>query len=106
MAKKNNKNGKQESSPKTFEKLGKKLDEAAPVRAAEEAVEKARVELERAQEKYRNVRQQAAEEIKSLREKNVGDVLADGLSLVRRYPGAGVAVAAFVGFFLGRLFRR
>jgi ElaB/YqjD/DUF883 family membrane-anchored ribosome-binding protein len=36
----------------------------------------------------------------------VGDVIDGALDAVRRHPGASLTIAAFVGFFLGGLFRR
>jgi ElaB/YqjD/DUF883 family membrane-anchored ribosome-binding protein len=74
--------------------------------SAAEALKRAKEELEKAQAFYENVRQQAAERIHSVRKANVGELLDGSLELVRRYPGAGVAVAALAGFFLGKMFRR
>ena len=94
----------------TFETLGRKLDERPELKAAEEAVRKAREQLTQAESVYREVQQQAAEGIKRLRESKVSDVvdttIETTLSFVRKHPGPGVVVAAMCGFFLGRLFRR
>jgi len=40
------------------------------------------------------------------REMRLGEVVDATLDLVRRHPAAGVSVAALVGFFVGRLWRR
>ncbi len=72
------------------------------VLAAAEAIERARVELQRAQEFYQQVRQEAAEQIKQVRQTTLGD-LFDGLGrLVRKFPGPSLLVALVVGFLLGR----
>jgi hypothetical protein len=39
-------------------------------------------------------------------EMRLGEAVDATLDLVRRYPAAGVSVAALVGFFVGRLWRR
>jgi ElaB/YqjD/DUF883 family membrane-anchored ribosome-binding protein len=74
--------------------------------SAADALKRAKAELEKAQAFYESLRQQAAERLKSVRQANVGDMLDGTLDAVRRHPGAGLTVAALVGFFLGRLFRR
>jgi ElaB/YqjD/DUF883 family membrane-anchored ribosome-binding protein len=50
--------------------------------------------------------QEAVEHLGRLREVKLGDVVDGTLDLVKRYPGASMTVAALVGFFLGRWFRR
>jgi len=85
------------------------IDEAErspEVAAAEEAVRRAEAELAKAQEAYARVRRRAAEQLKQIREKRLGDLVDDGLKLVQKHPGPSVALAALVGFWLGRLFRR
>ncbi|MBX3413157.1 MAG: hypothetical protein KF708_10755 [Pirellulales bacterium] len=89
-----------------FENLGRKLDEMPAVQAAEQALRRATIELHRAQERYEQARAQAAEEFSKPREKTPGEIVETTLECVRKYPGAGVLIAAFVGFFLGSLFRR
>ncbi len=106
MAKSNEEGGKAAAGTGTFESLGKKLDERPEIHAAEEAVRRAKQELEQAQRYCHELREQAGEKIKQLREQNVGDVVEGTLALVRKHPGPGVLCAAFLGFFLGRLFRR
>ncbi len=48
---------------------------------------------------------QAADKLKQVREKTVGDVIDCTLEAVRKHPGAGLTVAALLGFFLGRLLK-
>lgn len=95
-----------EQASGTFEHLGKKIDDLPHVRSAEEAVHRAKAELDKAQGSYGEIRRKAVEELRGLREKNVGDLLDDTMSFVRRRPGWGIAVAGVAGFVLGRLFRR
>ena len=81
-------------------------DRSPGVAAAEEAVRRAEAELTKAQEAYARVRRQATEQLKRVREKRLGDLVDDTLKLVKRHPGPSVVLAAVVGFWLGRLFRR
>jgi ElaB/YqjD/DUF883 family membrane-anchored ribosome-binding protein len=94
------------AQPGMFEALGKKLDDRPEIQAAEEALREAREKFEQAQRYCRQLRQEAALEIDSLRSANLGDLWDKSLTFVRRNPGAGVCVAAFLGYLLGRLFRR
>ena len=82
------------------------VDGAPEVAAAEAAVRRAEAELKKANELYRNVRRQATEQLKQVREKTLGDLIDDTLKLVRKHPGPSVAIATLIGFCLGRLFRR
>ncbi len=81
-------------------------DPSDEVCSAAEAMKHAKAELEKAQAFYENVRRQAAERLKTVRKTTVGDLLDGTLETVKRHPAAGVTVAALVGYFLGRLFRR
>ena len=81
-------------------------DEMPEVRAAEEAVRRAKEELKRAQGLYVDVRRQATEQIRQVRGKTVGQLIEEVLKLVKKHPGPGVVIAALLGMFLGRLFRR
>ena len=81
-------------------------DDLPEVRTAEEAVRRAKEELARAHDVYREIRQQATAQIRQVREKTVGDLIDGTIRQVRKHPGAGVILAAVIGFFLGRLFRR
>jgi ElaB/YqjD/DUF883 family membrane-anchored ribosome-binding protein len=82
------------------------VDDVPELKAAEDAVRQAREELEKACSAYKNVRQEAAKQVRKLRESTVGDVIDESLKMVRRHPAIGVGLAALIGFFLGRLFRR
>ena len=82
------------------------VDKSPRVRKAAAAVEKAKAELRKAQELYHEVCTEATQKLKAAREKTVGEFIDGGLKLVKKYPGPGVILAALVGFFLGRLFRR
>lgn len=89
-------NGKPEPGP----------DEMPEVRAAEEAVSRAKEELKRARGLYVDVRRQATDQIRQVRGKTVGDLIDNVLDLVKKHPGPGVVIAALLGMFLGRIFRR
>lgn len=91
---------------RTFEELGRKVDEIPQVQQAEQALRRAREEFEKCQARYREAKASAADEIRSLREKNFADLVADLLNYVRKHPGQGVIGALIGGFFLGRIFRR
>ena len=73
---------------------------------ADDALSRAKAELDRAKTCYENVRRQATEQLKNVRKTNVGDIIDGTLETVKRHPAAGLGVAALLGFFLGRLFRR
>ena len=76
------------------------------VHLAADAVRLAKAELEKAQAMYEKVRQHTTERIKTIRESSLGDVIDKTLVAVKRHPGAGLTIAALIGFLLGRLFRR
>ncbi|HLA85680.1 MAG TPA: hypothetical protein VJL29_12885 [Thermoguttaceae bacterium] len=80
--------------------------ECPEIRSAADAVRLAKLELEKAQKLYDEVRQQAAEQIEKVRETTVGDLIDGTLEAVRKRPAVGLSLAALAGFFLGRLFRR
>lgn len=81
-------------------------DQSPRVRKAAETVRRAEEKLEKARELYEEVRREATDRLKAVREKSLGDLVDGTLQTVRKYPGTGVIVAALLGFFLGRLFRR
>lgn len=81
-------------------------EESPRAQKAAEAVQRAEAELEKAQELYQKVRQEATDRLRNVREKSVGDLIDGTLNVVKKHPGPGVIVAAIIGFFLGRLFRR
>jgi len=76
------------------------------VEAAEAALRRAEAELTKAKRQYCRIRQQASEKLKLAREATVSDVVDGTLKLVKKHPAPGVLIAAAIGFFLGRLFRR
>jgi ElaB/YqjD/DUF883 family membrane-anchored ribosome-binding protein len=76
------------------------------VAAAAEALKRAKAELEKAQAFYESVRQQATERLNAVRKTNLGDVIDCTLETVKRRPCASLTIAALLGFYLGRLFRR
>jgi ElaB/YqjD/DUF883 family membrane-anchored ribosome-binding protein len=80
--------------------------EGCKIHSAADAVRRAREELHKAQELYDKVRQEATERIQKVRKTTFGDVMDCTLETVRKHPGAGLTVAAALGFVLGRIFRR
>ena len=88
------------------ESPAQEAEESPKVRKAADAVRRAEAELEKAQQLYQKVRQEATDRLKAVREKSLGDLVDGTLNLVKKQPGPGVIVAALLGFFLGRLFRR
>jgi ElaB/YqjD/DUF883 family membrane-anchored ribosome-binding protein len=81
-------------------------EQSPEVNAAANAVQRAEAELKKAREVYEQVRQKATEQLSQVRQKRVGELIDDTLKLVRKHPGPSVVIAALVGFWLGRLFRR
>ncbi len=81
-------------------------EEPAAACSAADALKRAKAELEKAQAFYDHLRQQATERLKAVRRASLGDVLDATLDSVKRHPAAGLGIAALLGFFLGRLFRR
>ena len=73
-------------------------------RLAAEAVRLAKAELQKAQAAYDQARRQATARLKAIRETNLGAVLDKTLDAVKHHPGAGVTIAALIGFYLGRFF--
>jgi len=82
------------------------VEQTPEVREAATAVQRAKEELRKAQHSYREVRQKAVGKLRAVREKSVGELIDGTLELVKKHPGPGVILAAIIGFFLGRLFRR
>ncbi len=81
-------------------------DEQPEVKAAAEAVRRAKEEFEKACATYKDLRKEATDQVRKLRESTVGDVLDGSLKMVRKHPALGIGLAAMIGFFFGRLFRR
>ena len=73
---------------------------------ADDALSRAKAEMDRAKACYENVRRKATKRMKKVRKTNVGDIIDGTLETVKRHPAAGLGIAALLGFFLGRLFRR
>jgi ElaB/YqjD/DUF883 family membrane-anchored ribosome-binding protein len=69
-------------------------------------VRRAEAELNKARALYEQVRQQATDQLKHVRQKTLGELVDGTLKMVRKHPGPSMVVAADIGFFLGRLFRR
>ena len=81
-------------------------DELPEVTAAAQAIRRAQAELEKACDTYTSLRKEATEQVRKLRESTVGEVVEGTLKAVKKHPALGISLAALVGFFLGRLFRR
>ena len=86
--------------------MSKKNHAADTPEHSDDALSRAKAELERAKTCYENVRIEAAERLKNVRKTSVGDLIDGTLETVKRHPAAGLGVAALLGFFIGRLFRR
>ena len=76
------------------------------IEAAEAALRRAEAELQKAKRKYCRIRRRAAEKLKRARKTTGTDLVNSTLQLVKKHPAPGVLIAAAIGFFLGRLFRR
>jgi len=81
-------------------------EQAPEIGKAADAVRKAEAELQKARQCCQDLRQEAADRLKAVREMSLGELIDGTLKQVRKHPGPGVVIAALVGFFLGRLFRR
>ena len=62
--------------------------------------------LKEARQCCENVRRKAAGRVREVRETTLGDVFDRVIVTVKRHPRGSLAVAAALGFFMGRLFRR
>jgi len=83
-----------------------KVDDLPEVKAAAEAIRRAEEELQKACQTYQSLRREATAHVRKLRESSVGEVVDGTLQTVRKHPALGIGLAALLGFFLGRLFRR
>ncbi len=97
---------KKEQAAETEPAPAVESDELPEVKAAADAVRRAQGELETACATYKDVRKEATDQVRKLRESSVGDVVDGTLKVVKTHPALGIGLAALVGFFLGRLFRR
>ena len=98
--------GAPESNSPDSKKTERDADRSPEVQQAAEAVSAAKTEFEKAQQLYHEVRQQATDRLRQVREKTVGDLIDDTLEVVKKHPGPGLVVAGVIGFLLGRLFGR
>jgi hypothetical protein len=73
---------------------------------AAEAVRIAKLELEKAEKFYEDVRRKTAEKIAEVREKKVGDLVDCTLDAVKKYPGSSLIVSVALGFCAGRWIQR
>ena len=80
--------------------------ECPEVHLAADAVRLAKTELEKAEKFYEDIRRQAADKIKEVRETTVGAVIDKTLVTVKRHPGPSLIISAAMGFCLGRWFQR
>ena len=69
---------------------------------AAEAVRLAKLELEKAQKFYEDIRRQAAEKIQDVRQRKVGDLVDSTLDAVKKHPGPSMLVSVAMGFCMGR----
>jgi len=97
---------RRKTTPANHDAAEQHVERSPEVVQAADAVSQAKAELEKAQQLYRQVRQEAAERLKQAREMTVGDLIDHTLEAVKRHPGPGVIMAAAIGFFFGRLFGR
>ena len=63
-------------------------------------------ELKEARQCCDDMRHKAVECLQNARSKTLGDVLDGAASFVKRHPQCSLGIAATIGFFMGRLFRR
>jgi ElaB/YqjD/DUF883 family membrane-anchored ribosome-binding protein len=81
-------------------------DSPDAVCSAAEALQRAKSEFKKARALYKQVRQQAGQRLEAVRRTTMGEVIDCSLGAAKRHPVAGLTIAALVGFWLGRLFRR
>ncbi len=98
--------GESPSNADSAEEAGPQVEQSPEVKSAADTVRRVEAELKKAREIYGKVREDAAEQLRKVRETTVGDVIDGTLQTVKRHPGPSVIVAMVIGFFFGRLFRR
>ena len=76
------------------------------LQAAADRVRQAREQLRAAEACYGQLREQAAEKMRQVRAKTVGDLIDTLLATAKKRPLASLLTAGLLGYFLGRLFRR
>ena len=104
MAKKKTKPASPELPPGDAE--SQQINEQPEVRSAADALRAAQEELRKAQARYHDVRQQAAQKVEEIRETTVGEVVDGALEVVRKYPGPSLLAALAFGFMLDRWLRK
>ena len=88
------------------EKSAESHCECPEVRLAAEAVRLAKMELEKAEKFYEDVRRHATEKLQVVCKITVGDIIDRTLVTVKRHPGPSLLVSAALGFCLGRRFQK
>jgi hypothetical protein len=73
---------------------------------AAEAVRIAKLELEKAQKIYEDLRQQATAKVHEVREKKVGELVDSTLDAIKKYPGRSMVVSIALGVCVGRWVQR
>jgi ElaB/YqjD/DUF883 family membrane-anchored ribosome-binding protein len=73
---------------------------------AAETVRIAKLELEKAQKIYEDLRQQATAKVREVREKNVGELVDSTLDAIKKYPGRSMVVSIALGVCVGRWVQR
>lgn len=63
-------------------------------------------ELKEARQCCDNMRRKAVERLQNARSTTLGDVLDGATDFAKRHPQCSLGIAATLGFFMGRLFRR
>ena len=63
-------------------------------------------ELKEARQCCEDMRRKAGERLQKARSTTLGDVLDGAAVFVKRHPRCSLGIAATLGFFVGRLFRR
>jgi hypothetical protein len=81
-------------------------DDTSQVHEAAACVEQAREQLRAAEAFYRELCEKAGQQIERARGKTIGDVMDAILCTTKKHPVPCLLAAGFLGFLLGRLFRR
>src|SRR5689334_22107241 len=101
-----------------FERLGKRLDGMPPFRLIDDAVRRAKEEVEKAaayckklRDKTINEAGEVIDEVKEgireeVKERNIGDLAGDTIRYIKRHPVQAAVASALVGFVMGRFGRR
>lgn len=106
MAEKKHEDKTEQDPNVTRDESGDAADGAREVHEAAACVEQARAQLRAAEAVYRQLREKAGEKIERVRGTSVGDVMDKVLCTTKKHPVPCLLAASFLGFLLGRLFRR